>query len=118
MCLFVVVVVYCCCLQVESSQKLIRIIGLSATLPNYYDVARFLCVNLHSGLFVFDERFRAVPLSQTFVGVKTLNKLQQLKDMDNVCYEKCYDYVRKGHQVINNNNNNNNNNGVLYASIR
>ena len=28
--------------QVESSQSVIRIIGLSATLPNYVDVADFL----------------------------------------------------------------------------
>lgn len=28
--------------QVESSQSLIRIVGLSATLPNYIDVASFL----------------------------------------------------------------------------
>jgi replicative superfamily II helicase len=28
--------------QVESSQSIIRIVGLSATLPNYVDVADFL----------------------------------------------------------------------------
>lgn len=31
--------------QVEMSQTGIRIVGLSATLPNYVDVARFLRVN-------------------------------------------------------------------------
>ena len=54
--------------QVESSQNMIRIIGLSATLPNYLDVARFLNVNPASGLFFFDGRFRPVPLQQTFIG--------------------------------------------------
>lgn len=54
--------------QVESSQKMIRIVGLSATLPNYVDVARFLGVSLHKGLFFFDGRFRPVPLAQTFIG--------------------------------------------------
>ena len=30
--------------QVETSQQMIRIVGLSATLPNYIDVATFLKV--------------------------------------------------------------------------
>ena len=47
---------------------MIRIVGLSATLPNYIDVARFLNVNPYSGLFFFDGRFRPVPLAQTFIG--------------------------------------------------
>jgi hypothetical protein len=38
-----------CELQVESSQSMIRIVGLSATLPNYRDVARFLGINTESG---------------------------------------------------------------------
>ena len=47
---------------------MIRIVGLSATLPNYLDVARFLHVNFKKGLFFFDGRFRPVPLAQTFIG--------------------------------------------------
>ena len=56
--------------MVESSQTVIRVVGLSATLPNYIDVAGFLRVNPYVGLFFFDGRFRPVPLAQTFVGVK------------------------------------------------
>ena len=40
--------------QVESTQSVIRIVGLSATLPNYLDVAHFLRVNPYVGLFFFD----------------------------------------------------------------
>jgi hypothetical protein len=47
---------------------MIRIVGLSATLPNYLDVARFLRVDPYGGLFFFDGRFRPVPLGQTFIG--------------------------------------------------
>ena len=47
---------------------MIRIVGLSATLPNYIDVARFLSVNPYTGLFFFDGRFRPVPLAMAFVG--------------------------------------------------
>uniref|UniRef100_A0A182NQQ9 Activating signal cointegrator 1 complex subunit 3 n=1 Tax=Anopheles dirus TaxID=7168 RepID=A0A182NQQ9_9DIPT len=85
---------------VESSQSMIRIVGLSATLPNYIDVARFLRVNPMIGLFFFDSRFRPVPLSTNFIGVKSLNALKQLSDMDTICYERCIDMVRQGHQVM------------------
>lgn len=54
---------------------MIRILGLSATLPNYLDVATFLHVNPYIGLFFFDGRFRPVPLGQTFLGVKGANKV-------------------------------------------
>lgn len=54
---------------------MIRILGLSATLPNYLDVTAFLHVNPYIGLFFFDSRFRPVPLGQTFVGIKTPNKV-------------------------------------------
>ncbi|XP_021913277.1 activating signal cointegrator 1 complex subunit 3 isoform X2 [Zootermopsis nevadensis] len=85
---------------VESSQSMIRIVGLSATLPNYVDVAKFLRVNPYIGLFYFDSRFRPVPLSTTFVGVKAIKPLQQMSDMDQICYEKVVDMVQKGHQVM------------------
>jgi len=86
--------------QVESSQNMIRIVGLSATLPNYTDVARFLNVNPFKGLFYFDGRFRPVPLQQTFIGIKSTSFMQQMKDMDEVCYEKALYNVRQGFQVM------------------
>ena len=86
--------------QVESSQKMIRIVGLSATLPNYMDVSRFLNVDPFKGLFFFDNRFRPVPLAQTFIGVKSPNKLMQQQQMDECCYEKVLKMVKQGHQVM------------------
>lgn len=86
--------------QVESSQSIIRIVGLSATLPNYIDVAQFLRVNPYKGLFYFDSRFRPVPLSQTFIGVKEVNPMKQMHEMDVVCYDKVAAMVQKGHQVM------------------
>ena len=47
----------------------IRLVGLSATLPNYKDVATFLHVDLATGLKVFGAEYRPVPLEQTFVAV-------------------------------------------------
>ncbi|XP_009872532.1 PREDICTED: activating signal cointegrator 1 complex subunit 3-like [Apaloderma vittatum] len=86
--------------QVESTQSMIRILGLSATLPNYLDVATFLHVNPYIGLFYFDGRFRPVPLGQTFIGIKTTNKVQQLNHMDEVCYENVLKQIMAGHQVF------------------
>ncbi|KAL4233009.1 activating signal cointegrator 1 complex subunit [Mactra antiquata] len=86
--------------QVESSQSMIRIVGLSATLPNYLDVARFLHVSPHLGLFFFDGRFRPVPLGMTFIGIKTLNRIQQLHDFNTTCYEKVLYQVKRGYQVM------------------
>ncbi|XP_049674277.1 activating signal cointegrator 1 complex subunit 3 isoform X2 [Accipiter gentilis] len=86
--------------EVESTQSMIRILGLSATLPNYLDVATFLHVNPCIGLFYFDGRFRPVPLGQTFIGIKTTNKVQQLNHMDEVCYENVLKQIMAGHQVM------------------
>ncbi|XP_030051047.1 activating signal cointegrator 1 complex subunit 3 [Microcaecilia unicolor] len=85
--------------QVESTQSMIRILGLSATLPNYLDVASFLHVNPFIGLFFFDGRFRPVPLGQTFIGIKTTSKVQQLHDMEEICYENILKQIKAGHQV-------------------
>lgn len=35
--------------QIESTQEMIRLVGLSATLPNYVDVALFLRVDVSKG---------------------------------------------------------------------
>ncbi|KAI8086190.1 Sec63 Brl domain-containing protein [Halteromyces radiatus] len=87
--------------QVESSQSLIRIVGLSATLPNYLDVASFLRVNPYQGLFFFDNGFRPVPLEQHFIGVKgKANSIQSNERMNKACFDKVSDLVKEGHQVM------------------
>ena len=50
--------------QIETTQERVRLVGLSATLPNYHDVAAFMRVN-SKGLFKFDNRDRPCPLEQT-----------------------------------------------------
>lgn len=42
----------------ETTQEHVRLVGLSATLPNYEDVATFLRVNSTTGLYYFDNSFR------------------------------------------------------------
>ncbi|KAI0282301.1 Sec63-domain-containing protein [Russula aff. rugulosa BPL654] len=87
--------------QVESSQSVIRIVGLSATLPNYIDVADFLSVSRQKGLFFFDSSFRPVPLEQHFIGVKGKPGSPQSKmNLDLVTFEKVCEVVQAGHQVM------------------
>lgn len=87
--------------QVESSQSLIRIVGLSATLPNFIDVAEFLHVNPQQGLFFFDSSFRPVPLKQIFMGVRgKQGSKQAIENIDRVAYDKLVDMLREGHQVM------------------
>ncbi|KAI8322612.1 Sec63-domain-containing protein, partial [Martensiomyces pterosporus] len=87
--------------QVESRQSMIRLVGLSATLPNYMDVASFLGVNLHKGLFYFDSGFRPVPLEQHFVGVHGKPGTQASNRLLNrVCYDRVQRLVSEGHQVM------------------
>ncbi|XP_018561947.1 activating signal cointegrator 1 complex subunit 3 isoform X3 [Anoplophora glabripennis] len=83
--------------QVVSSQSMIRIVALSATLPGYLDVATFLKVNTRTGLFFFDNRFRSVPLTTSFIGCKKKNENET---MDMVCYEKVVGFIRDGHQAM------------------
>ncbi|KAI6206534.1 hypothetical protein M3Y94_00923100 [Aphelenchoides besseyi] len=86
--------------QMEIYQQPVRIVGLSATLPNYRDVATFLRVDPYKGLFFFDGRFRPIPLTQTFVGVVEPNTGQVRQYMDEACYDKVMEFLRDEHQVL------------------
>ena len=66
---------------IENKQYRIRLLGLSATLPNYKDVARFMRVG-KNGLFFFDESFRPVPLMKKFVGIRNINPNMINKNSD------------------------------------
>lgn len=48
--------------QSENEDERVRIVGLSATLPNYKDVGATLRVTAKDGLFYFDQSYRPVPL--------------------------------------------------------
>ena len=87
--------------QVNISQKMIRIVGLSATLPNYVDVATFLRVNLNTGLFFFDGRFRPVPLDTRYVGVKAKGgRFGVMRTMDEKAYDIAVKHVDNQKQVM------------------
>jgi len=65
----------------------VRLVALSAMLPNYADIASFLRVDPAQGLFHFDDAFRPVPLRQQYIGVK--GKLSKRSEtMNEIIYEK------------------------------
>lgn len=86
--------------QVETTQSMIRIVGLSATLPNYLEVAQFLGVNADTGLFYFDASYRPVPLSQQYIGVTEQNFVLRNQVMNEVCFGKVLDAVKNGQQAM------------------
>ncbi|HMD13345.1 MAG TPA: DEAD/DEAH box helicase, partial [Bacteroidota bacterium] len=85
--------------RTELTGEPVRLVGLSATLPNYKDVARFLRVE-EQGLFFFDSTYRPCPLRQEFVGVTEKKAIKRLKVMDDVAYEKVMEQAGKNQLLI------------------
>ncbi|CAI6284200.1 unnamed protein product [Periconia digitata] len=79
--------------RTEQTGEPVRLVGLSATLPNYKDVASFLRVDPDKGLFHFDATYRPCPLKQEFIGVTDKKAIKQLKTMNDVCYTKVLEQV-------------------------
>lgn len=77
-----------------------RLVGLSATLPNYADVAQFLDVNRESGLYYFDSLYRPCPLEQQYIGIKEKKAIKKVAAMNEACYEKMVECIKNGHQLI------------------
>ena len=84
--------------QIEETQEPIRLVGLSATLPNFEDVAMFLRVNPSSGLFVFDNSFRPVPLQQQYIGITEKKAIKRLQLANEITYEKVCEQA--GHNQV------------------
>lgn len=72
-----------------------RLVGLSATLPNYEDVATFLRVDPALGLFFFDNSYRPVPLEQQFVGITEKKAVKRFQIMNEIVYEKVMEHAGK-----------------------
>ncbi|AFM98607.1 ski2-like helicase [Encephalitozoon hellem ATCC 50504] len=79
---------------VELWQKHIRIVGLSATLPNHSDVGMFLKAE---HVFSFDGGYRPVPLRMSVVGMTRRSKPQLEEDF---LRRKVKEYLNDGKQVL------------------
>lgn len=85
---------------IESSQRFVRLVGLSATLPNYRDVATFLRVNPTKGLFHFGPEYRPTPLDQTFIGITEKSRTKQKELMNLHAYSKMMHALQRDKQVM------------------
>ncbi|KAJ5899862.1 hypothetical protein N7495_004606 [Penicillium taxi] len=87
--------------RVEQTGDPVRIVGLSATLPNYRDVGSFLRADPEKGVFYFDGSYRPCPLKQEFIGITDKKAIKQLKAMNDICHKKIMDQVgKRRNQVI------------------
>ncbi|KAL0638958.1 Pre-mRNA-splicing helicase BRR2 [Maublancomyces gigas] len=86
--------------KMETTLEPVRLVGLSATLPNYRDVASFLRVDMSSGLFHFDATFRPCPLRQEFIGITDKKAIKQLQTMNDVCYTKVIEQAANNQMLI------------------
>jgi len=86
--------------QSEFTQESVRIVGLSATLPNYGDVAAFLRADKSTGLFFFDNSFRPVPLQQQYIGITEKKPLKRFQLMNEICFEKVMAQAGKNQVLI------------------
>ncbi|KAF7310138.1 Sec63-domain-containing protein [Mycena indigotica] len=74
--------------RMEQTTEYVRLVGLSATPPNYQDVATFLRVDDKKGLFYFDSTYRPCGLQQPFIGVTEKKAIKRYQITNEVCYEK------------------------------
>jgi pre-mRNA-splicing helicase BRR2 len=86
--------------QIEVTHEMVRMVGLSATLPNFEDVATFLRVDPEKGLFFFDNSFRPVPLQQQYIGVTEKKALKRFQLMNEICYEKVLQHAGRNQVLI------------------
>ncbi|KAJ3095037.1 DEIH-box ATPase [Phlyctochytrium planicorne] len=84
----------------EQTNEPVRLVGLSATLPNYRDVAVFLQVDLDKGLFFFDNSYRPCPLKQQYIGITEKKAIKRFQLMNEITYEKLMEEAGKNQVLI------------------
>lgn len=79
---------------IQSSKENIRLVGLSATLPNYQDVAAFMRVKKEH-LHYFDASYRPIPLEQIFIGITEKKGIRKMLLANEILYEKVMERAGK-----------------------
>ena len=86
--------------HIEQTQDHVRLVGLSATLPNYMDVATFMRCDLQKGVFHFDNSYRPCPLKQQYIGITEKKAIKRFQMMNEVTYEKVMEEAGKNQVLI------------------
>lgn len=79
--------------QIEGES--IRIVGLSATLPNYKDVSRFIApdVEPQESTFYFDSTYRPIPLKQQYIAMTETKK--SFRMINDIVYDKVIERLKE-----------------------
>ncbi|WFC94772.1 RNA helicase [Malassezia brasiliensis] len=86
--------------RMEQLGEPVRLVGLSATLPNYRDVATFLRVNPATGLLYFEGNYRPCPLRQEYVGITEAKAIKRLQLMNEITYDKTLEHAGRNQVLI------------------
>eukprot|EP01035_Chromulina_nebulosa_P017991 gene17991-23628_t len=86
--------------QIENTKEMVRLVGLSATLPNFEDIAAFLRVDPIKGLYFFDRSFRPVPLQQQYIGITEKKAFKRFHLMNEICYNKVVNQAGRNQVLI------------------
>ncbi|KAF5153407.1 Sec63 Brl domain protein [Theileria parva strain Muguga] len=82
---------------IEWTQVTRRVVGMSATLPNYEDIAAFLRVPPEH-TYYFGREYRHVPLQQIFYGIK--NDDIYKNNMLTICFDHIVETLESGKQCM------------------
>ncbi|ORM42239.1 U5 small nuclear ribonucleoprotein helicase [Babesia sp. Xinjiang] len=77
-----------------------RLVGLSATMPNYADIAEFIKVNPERGLFYFGNHYRPVGLEQRYIGIKEKKAVKRYNCMNEIVYERVMEDAGKNQILV------------------
>ncbi|KAF8955528.1 hypothetical protein BDZ97DRAFT_1764803 [Flammula alnicola] len=86
--------------QMEQTSEYVRLVGLSATLPNYQDVATVLRVDKKKESFYFDAAYRPCGIQQHFVAVTEEKAIERCQITNEVSYEKVLDHAGKNQTLV------------------
>lgn len=76
-------------------KKVLRIVALSATIPNFYDLSKFLNINISNGVFYFGPFKRENILNQVLIGVKFENyTLYNIKLLNSILIQKTLSFLK------------------------